>query len=101
LASPIFPAKKERNWKSGKITESVTTLKKDVARRHPDVDAHVITIQGVDTTYTLQEKPAWHDECLFVIGESIQYVEDKRGISVVDQEGRECKLAIVHQQKRP
>jgi hypothetical protein len=96
----VFAAKKDRNWKMARIADSVTSGEGRAGRR-AEVDAHVITIRDGDVTYILQEKPAWHDECLVVIGEPIQYVEDKNGMLIRDQQGTECKLAILHSQKQP
>jgi len=96
----ISAATKDRNWKTGKVADSVTSGEGRDGRR-ADVDAHLITIRDGNATYILREKPAWHGECLFVIGESIQYAEDKGGMRVMDQQGTKCKLAILHPDTQP
>ena len=95
----MFAAKKERDWQTGKVTDSITSEPGRGAAAK--VDTHVVTIQGSDSVYAAQEKPAWHGWCLLVIGDQIKYAQDQRRLDVLDSKGRECKLDIVRQDKRP
>ena len=99
LSLPIFPAKKERDWKTAKVADSVTTLNAGGARAA--ADTHVITIQGNGTTYTLKERNPWHDECLFVIGENVKFAEDGQRLALEDASGTHCTFAILDQKKLP
>jgi hypothetical protein len=38
--------------------------------------------------------------CRFIVGEEIQYAQDKGNLSVLDADGKECKLQIIRQEKR-
>ena len=92
-------AKKERDWQTGKVIDSVTS---EPARGGAvKVDTHLVTIQGGDSVYTAQERPAWHGWCLLVIGDQVKYAPDQRRLYVLDSKGGACRLDIVRQEKRP
>lgn len=39
--------------------------------------------------------------CRVVIGESVRYAQEKAHLYLIDADGKECKLAIVRQERRP
>lgn len=41
-----------------------------------------------------------HHGCRFIVGETVKYAQDKGDLYVLDVDGKECKVAIVRQQKR-
>jgi len=95
----MFAARKERDWQTGKVTDSVTSVPARGAAAK--VDTHILTIQGSDSVYTAQERPAWHGGCLLVIGDQVKYAQDQHRLYVLDPKGRACKFDIVHREKRP
>ena len=94
-----FAAKKERDWQTGKVTNSVTS---EPGRGAPaKVDTHIVTIQGSDSVYTAQERPAWHGWCLLVMGDQVKYAQDQHRLYVLDPKGQACQFDLVRQEKRP
>jgi hypothetical protein len=82
-----FAAKKDLDFKTGKVSDSATSVDRVS-------DLHIVTIQGIDGTYTAEEKHPWHNECLLVTGDQIKYARDGRSLFVVDTAGRRCKFLI-------
>ncbi len=95
----ILAGKKERNWQTGKVIDSVTN--ESASGGAARVDTHILTIQGSDAVYTAQEKHAWHGWCLLVPGDPLKYALDQHRLYVLDTKGQACKLDIVRQEKRP
>jgi hypothetical protein len=101
LAFSLFvsAAKKDRDWQTGKVTDSVTT--ESARGGAAKVDTHILTIQGTDSVYTAKERPAWHSGCLLVIGDQVKYAaQDQHRLYVLDTKGQACKLDILRQEKR-
>jgi hypothetical protein len=95
----IFAAKKERNWKIGKVAEP-TAQAITSGSHQSSVDAHILDIQGDDYIYTVQEKHAWNSWCLLIAGDKIKYAQDKRNLYILDADGDKCKFDIVREEKR-
>jgi hypothetical protein len=99
----IFAAKKEQNWKTGKVVaDSTIGSSAGVAGPHHGfVDPHSLTIRGDDTIYTVLEKDPWTGWCLLIQGDEIKYAPDNRRLYVEDADGQMCKLDILTQEKLP
>jgi hypothetical protein len=99
----IFSAKKDLDWKTGKVTDPFAETGQDqraIGRPdHSTGDPHIVTIQGTDSIYTVQERHAWNSWCLLIAGDEIKYAKDKRSLYLVDSTGAKCKFDLVKEEK--
>jgi hypothetical protein len=98
----IFGATNERNWKTGKVLadSSINTPSGTGAAFRGANDRHILTIQGDDYLYTVEEKHAWNGWCLLIQGEEIKYALSDQSLDILDADGDKCRLYILKQEKR-
>jgi hypothetical protein len=95
---------------AGSTVQANTTATTTI--RHVQVDTNTLLIVGDDYVYTVQDSRRGgggllttaianrKHGCRFIVGDEINYAQDKRDMHVLDADGKECKLQIIRQEKR-
>jgi hypothetical protein len=97
LSLLTFAAKKDRDWKIGKLVDSSLNGKQYVL--NIPLDINNLVIHGGDYLYTARQVMGRRSSCRLIVGDDIKYAQDKRALYVVDADGKECKLEIVRQER--
>ncbi len=131
LTFTAFAAKKDRPWKTGKVTSSrvgsqsyesgaFTSAQVNgnsgtatTSVQHVTEDYNLLIIEGQDYFYLIEDghrsgggilTSALANRkrgCRFVIDEDIRYFQEKDRLWVLDADGKECKLPILKQAVSP
>ena len=119
LALSLVAATKDRDWQTGKVTDSRTVDTGARARRAtpyvgpygpPPVTvartttAAELEISGVEYMYTVRDLGtgglASHP-CRYIVGDEIRYVQEKRVFHLIDADARECRGQVMRQERIP
>jgi hypothetical protein len=113
ISTPLVQAKKERDWKIGKVADSKiveigsqTTQPRQVYGPfnipHPEVTTTLTTtelyIVGPEYAYTVQDMKT--RRCRYIVGDEIKYAQDKSILYLIDADGHECKAQVMKQERQ-
>ena len=123
LGFALLAVAAKREWKTGKVVDSgasKTYLPTDgggVLARPMTLTETQILIVGNDFSYVasatkrdtggmpigtaLISKAVNHGACRYIVGDPIQYAQEKGTLYVKDADGKECKLEIARQERVP
>jgi hypothetical protein len=109
LSAVCLAAQPHRNWQAGRVISFKTTAETDehsgsgqggllttiIAKRSTTVTATQAVINGGDYSYVVLDHRK--HPCRFIEGDDVQYERQKSKLDLLDADGKECRLDIVHQ----
>src|ERR1700722_846628 len=116
LTSCLEAAKKDRDWKTGKLTDSQTVNTGTVvhdpgvfAGPAPPLPTRAVTvttaelqITGVDYSYVVRSAGSngllIRRPCRYIVGDDIKYVQEKLVMFLIDADGTECRAQVMQQE---
>jgi hypothetical protein len=119
LAMTLTAAKKDRDWKTGKIMGARTVNTGAVAGQGypsvsgghvaPPVLARTLTtaeleIFGADYAYTVRDLGnggLFRHPCRYIVGDTVKYSQEKGILVLLDADGTECKAQVMVQERLP
>jgi len=121
MALGLMAAKKDRDWKTGKLTDSRTVDTGVAARRSgllvgPAAPAAPttavvtlttaeLTIAGAEYIYVVRDTGTGvlltRRLCRYVVGDDVKYVQDGTLMHLIDADKNECKGQIMRQERVP
>jgi hypothetical protein len=111
-SAPLMAADKARDWKPAKVLDS---------EKNESSKKTTLIIQGDDYEYTIQDTSTHSvvappvaavaialanrgHGCRFIVNEDVKYAQepkDKTHLFILDADGKQCKVDILRQEKRP
>jgi hypothetical protein len=119
LATSALCAKKDRDWKTGKVLDSQLAKTRAgiaaTAETTPTIRDTQLMIVGKEFAYVIEDSRVSgstsligltartisnrHHGCRFIVGDDIKYYQQKAVLHILDTDGKECKAEVLRQER--